>query len=206
MPYNTTAIPPRREPTGTAQLPLSRVKKIINLDPDVDTVTSSATFVIALATEMFIQHMAEQGHNVVKSERKPRRNIQYRDLSNAIARLDNLEFLTDVVPRTIPFKEVKTKKAPALGGPARLNGDSDPAQTTLDGISNNTNAVAAIPVLNGTPTENGTNGFGHGRGRGSIDEESIADPNMQLERESRGAARMSTGSTTANVGEDVEMS
>jgi len=30
--------------------------------------------------EMFIQFMAEQGHNVVKSERKPRRNIQYRDL------------------------------------------------------------------------------------------------------------------------------
>lgn len=30
--------------------------------------------------EMFIQYMAEQGYNVVKSEKKPRRNIQYRDL------------------------------------------------------------------------------------------------------------------------------
>lgn len=29
---------------------------------------------------MFIQYLAEQGHNVVKSERKPRKNIQYRDL------------------------------------------------------------------------------------------------------------------------------
>jgi DNA polymerase epsilon subunit 4 len=29
---------------------------------------------------MFIQYLAEQGHNVVKSEKKPRRNIQYRDL------------------------------------------------------------------------------------------------------------------------------
>lgn len=29
---------------------------------------------------MFIQYLAEQGHNIVKSERKPRRNIQYRDL------------------------------------------------------------------------------------------------------------------------------
>jgi hypothetical protein len=28
--------------------------------------------------------MAEQGHNVVKSERKPRRNIQYRDLCKAL--------------------------------------------------------------------------------------------------------------------------
>lgn len=30
--------------------------------------------------EMFIRYLAEQGHNVVKSERKPRKNIQYRDL------------------------------------------------------------------------------------------------------------------------------
>lgn len=30
--------------------------------------------------EMFIQYLAEQGHNVVKSERKPRKTIQYKDL------------------------------------------------------------------------------------------------------------------------------
>lgn len=30
--------------------------------------------------EMFIRYLAEQGHNVVKSERKPRKTIQYKDL------------------------------------------------------------------------------------------------------------------------------
>jgi hypothetical protein len=29
---------------------------------------------------MFIQYLAEQGHNVVKSERKPRKTVQYKDL------------------------------------------------------------------------------------------------------------------------------
>lgn len=29
---------------------------------------------------MFIRYLAEQGYNVVKSERKPRRNMQYKDL------------------------------------------------------------------------------------------------------------------------------
>ena len=29
---------------------------------------------------MFIQYLSEQAHNVVRSEKKPRRNIQYRDL------------------------------------------------------------------------------------------------------------------------------
>lgn len=32
--------------------------------------------------EMFIKYLAEQGHNVVKSERKPRKTLQYKDLGN----------------------------------------------------------------------------------------------------------------------------
>lgn len=39
---------------------------------------------------MFIRYLAEQSLNVVKSERKPRRNIQYKDVgefsSNDVAR------------------------------------------------------------------------------------------------------------------------
>jgi hypothetical protein len=29
---------------------------------------------------MFIQYIAEQGHNMAKLDRKPRRNVQYKDL------------------------------------------------------------------------------------------------------------------------------
>ncbi|KAI9649626.1 hypothetical protein NHQ30_002207 [Ciborinia camelliae] len=113
MPYNNTAIPPRHEATGTNQLPLSRIKKIIGTDQDINMCSNNAAFVITLATEMFIQYMAESGHNVVKSERKPRRNIQYRDLSSAVSHIDNLEFLSDIIPRTVPLKIVKAK-APLL--------------------------------------------------------------------------------------------
>jgi hypothetical protein len=75
---------------------VARVKKIIAQDSDIAMCSNNAAFVITLATvsktyflavslpdgaqEMFIQYLAEQGHNVVKSEKKPRRNIQYRDL------------------------------------------------------------------------------------------------------------------------------
>ena len=69
MPYNTTAIPPRREVTGQTQLPckrryvgflhgaaftdtglVSRVKKIIAVDPDVNICSNNAAFAITLAT------------------------------------------------------------------------------------------------------------------------------------------------------------
>lgn len=97
---------------------------------------------------MFIRYLAEQALNVVKSEKKPRRNIQYKDLgmtiaeissknvltrlseANAVARIDNLEFLSDVIPRTTTFKEYKEKKARA----ARIDEPLQNGQTTLDGM------------------------------------------------------------------------
>ena len=42
--------------------------------------SNNAVFAIAVATEMFIFYMAEQAYNVVKSERRPRKNIQYKDI------------------------------------------------------------------------------------------------------------------------------
>lgn len=95
--------PPLTHPT------VARVQKIINADPERLHTSKNAAFAIALATEMFIQHLATTTHNVVKTERKPRRNIQYRDVASAIAKTDNLEFLVDVVPKTVTFKEYKKR-------------------------------------------------------------------------------------------------
>lgn len=33
-----------------------------------------------ITQELFIQYLAEQGHNVAKLDKKPRRNVQYKDL------------------------------------------------------------------------------------------------------------------------------
>jgi DNA polymerase epsilon subunit 4 len=128
MPYNNTPIAPSKEVTGHVSLPrtlrispyeyrlytnhpsVARVQKIIHADPERLNVSKNAAFAIALATEMFIQHLATTTHNVVKTERKPRRNIQYRDVSSAIAKTDNLEFAVDVVPKTMTFKEAKKRK------------------------------------------------------------------------------------------------
>ncbi|KAL8765620.1 MAG: hypothetical protein Q9209_007352 [Squamulea sp. 1 TL-2023] len=126
MPYNNAAIPPSEEVTGSASLPLARVKRILALDEDINQCSNSGAFVI---TEMFIRYLAEQALNVVKSERKPRRNIQYKDLASAVARIDNLEFLTDVIPKTTTFREYKEKKSKSTKPNASLSA----GQTTLDG-------------------------------------------------------------------------
>ena len=59
---------------------VARVKKIIAADPDISNCSNNAAFVLTIAAEMFVQHLVDQSYNIVKSERKPRRNIQYRDV------------------------------------------------------------------------------------------------------------------------------
>ncbi|PNY26543.1 DNA polymerase epsilon subunit C, partial [Tolypocladium capitatum] len=49
MPYNTTAIPPRKEATGHNQLPLTRVKKIIDQDSEIAKCSNNAAFIITCA-------------------------------------------------------------------------------------------------------------------------------------------------------------
>lgn len=64
---------------------MARVKKIIATDDDISNCSNNAAFMITIAAEMFLQHLVEQSYNVVKSERKPRRNIQYRDVGKRLS-------------------------------------------------------------------------------------------------------------------------
>ncbi|KHN97932.1 Histone-like transcription factor and archaeal histone family protein [Metarhizium album ARSEF 1941] len=201
MPYNTSAIPPRKAPTGQTQLPcaspevpalgprrpahmssclVSRVKKIINQDSDIAMCSNNAAFVITLAAEMFIQHLAEEANTQAKLDRKPRRNIQYKDVANAVSTHDHLEFLEDVVPKTVPYRKAK---ATALKTHARLRGDlkipqdrPEPSRQT----PTTTNGAASLIVNGG-----GLSGSAFSVPLRHDDRQSGDDPNKQLEMEMR---------------------
>lgn len=205
---------PRKEATGQVQLPLSRVKKIIALDQDVHVCSSNAAFVITLATEMFIQYMTEQGHNVAKAEKKPRRNVQYKDLASAVSRLDSLEFLVDVVPRTETYRIVKARKmkaekaasslislrsryAPASNGKA--GGASTPRNHGKDATSNGETALASS--LPGEAANGRAQNHECAQGDETEDEDprmhglvsGEEDPTAQLQAEIRGHSRTDMG-------------
>ncbi|KAJ5635941.1 transcriptional regulator family: Histone-like TF [Penicillium longicatenatum] len=131
----------------TDSMTVSRIKKIVQLDEDIVQCSNNATFVIAMATEMFIQYLAEQGHNVVKSERKPRKTVQYKDLATAVSHIDNLEFLSDVIPKTTTYKQFKEKKAKEASAPGEL----EKGQRTLNGTT-----PAAREQNGDTPVESAT--------------------------------------------------
>ncbi|KAG4302291.1 hypothetical protein PCANB_001574 [Pneumocystis canis] len=94
--------------SGTSVLSISRIKKIIRIDDDIVQCSSNSAFLIAIATEMFIQYMTQQGLLMCLNENK--KTIQYKHLANAVSRMDNLEFLSDTIPKTIAFKDIPLKK------------------------------------------------------------------------------------------------
>ncbi|RYP49114.1 hypothetical protein DL768_005111 [Monosporascus sp. mg162] len=186
MPYNTTAIPPRKEVTGQTQLPLSRVKKIIAQDPDITVCSNNAAFVITLATEMFIQYLAEEGLKMAKLERKPRRNIQYKDIANAVSHQDNLEFLSDMVPKTVPYKQIMVQAAAKR---AQLNGrrveEIEELVTVPNGKKHKSTPSGGRASLNGGATISGL--LAGAKARLASEEDGPVDPNDQLQSEARQA-------------------
>ncbi|KAI0520815.1 histone-fold-containing protein [Xylaria bambusicola] len=193
MPYNTTAIPPRKEVTGQAQLPLSRVKKIIAQDQDINICSNNAAFVITLATEMFIQYLASEGLNMAKLERKPRRNIQYKDLANAVSHQDNLQFLEDIIPKTVPYKQIK---AHAAATRANLSGGKKPEES---GAGHEDSRPTASRQTNGKKQKGRASNAGAGNSsiasfmgasgaRIVSEDDASLDPNEQLQDEIRRAA------------------
>ncbi|KAI0870687.1 histone-fold-containing protein [Hypoxylon argillaceum] len=208
MPYNTTAIPPRKEVTGQAQLPLSRVKKIIAQDQDIAICSNNAAFVITLATEMFIQYLAGEGLNMAKLERKPRRNIQYKDLANAVSHQDNLQFLEDIIPKTVPYRQIKAHAAATranLSGGTKASADAAATTSSTSGVAAEEDARPTPPrQANGKKQKSraSANGAAAAGGNRSIanfigasgarivsEDDASMDPNEQLHDEMRRANR-----------------
>ena len=92
---------------------MARVQKIIQADDDTVSCSKNAAFTIAIATEMFIYYLSEQARHVSLAENRKymKRSIGYKDVATAVASRDNLEFLADVVPRTITYRQHLAKQA-----------------------------------------------------------------------------------------------
>lgn len=85
-------------------LPISKVKKIIKLDPDHVSSTEASNFALTMAAEMFVMLLANDAALVTKSNR--RRKIMYSDFHKAIASNERYTFLRDIVPKRVPVGEL----------------------------------------------------------------------------------------------------
>ncbi|KAF9354042.1 hypothetical protein BGX26_008195 [Mortierella sp. AD094] len=93
---------------GVTQLPAARVKRIIKEDKDVQMVSNDAVFLISMATELFLESFTAKAFNLAKIEK--RKTVSYKDLATAVTQHDSLEFLQDVVPKTMPLSAALEKQ------------------------------------------------------------------------------------------------
>ncbi|KAG0002862.1 hypothetical protein BGZ80_003834 [Entomortierella chlamydospora] len=93
---------------GVSQLPAARVKRIIKEDKDVQMVSNDAVFLISMATELFLESFTAKAFNLAKIEK--RKTVYYKDLATAVTQHDSLEFLQDIVPKTMPLSAALEKR------------------------------------------------------------------------------------------------
>ncbi|OJD35546.1 histone-like transcription factor and archaeal histone family protein [Diplodia corticola] len=157
MPYNNNPIPRPATITGSVSLPLARVKKIIQADEDINACSANAAFAIAVATEEFVYYLTEQAHKMAKAEKKPKRSLGYTHVQQAVARLDNLEFLTDVVPKTQSYKDAKAEREKKKAAQAAAQEAAQEAAQANGTAANGQSALIAATAA-AAPSATTTNG------------------------------------------------
>ncbi|OUM68984.1 hypothetical protein PIROE2DRAFT_3220 [Piromyces sp. E2] len=114
MSSKTGSSPKKRSlPQTTTSFPLARVKRIMKEDKDVIQCSNESVFLVSLATEYFLDYFAKKSFNQSQSEK--RRTVTYKDIAKVVKDVDQLEFLSDVVPETIPFKKALQKQKEIKG-------------------------------------------------------------------------------------------
>ncbi|GMM29786.1 hypothetical protein DAMA08_025310 [Martiniozyma asiatica (nom. inval.)] len=100
MPESDTSV----SETPSLTLPMSKIKKIVKLDPEHVSSTESANYLLGMATEMFIMELTHDASLVTKT--KKRRKIMYADFQKAVSMGENYAFMRDIVPKRVPIGEL----------------------------------------------------------------------------------------------------
>ncbi|WWC64801.1 uncharacterized protein I303_107415 [Kwoniella dejecticola CBS 10117] len=93
---------------GTTIFPVSRIKKIIKADKELDNMSSEAVFMISVATEYFIKHFMEEGYTKARLEK--RKIVNYKDMAAVVARSEEFDFLKDVIPQPMSLSEALERR------------------------------------------------------------------------------------------------
>ncbi|KAF9457395.1 histone-fold-containing protein [Collybia nuda] len=91
-------------------LPLARIKKVMKSDPDVKVIAADAPILFCKACEIFISEITARAFIIADSNK--RRTLSRSDISKALSKSDQFDFLIDIVPREeLPFPAASSSTA-----------------------------------------------------------------------------------------------
>ena len=73
------------------RLPIARIRTLIKADQDVTIASQESVFLIAKATELFIETLAKEMHRVTQGQK--RKTVHKKDMDSVIEMLDEYAFL-----------------------------------------------------------------------------------------------------------------
>lgn len=121
-------------------LPQFRVKKIMKEDPDVEKVSADAVFCVTAATEIFVEYLTQHAYQYTKRDK--RKTMAYRDVVNAVLEVEQFDFLQDVIPQSMPAKQIREDQAAAEAkkkhkvSKVAVPENNQPAATATEGADN----------------------------------------------------------------------
>lgn len=135
------------------ELPLARIKKIMKLDEEVKMISAEAPIIFAKAAELFIQELTIKAWQ--HTEENKRRTLQKNDITLAISKYDEFDFLIDIVPREEkkPANKKETSSPTSGFNTPVNNSNSNTVSNVLNGITDQS-AQSLLNVIN----SNGMNG------------------------------------------------
>ncbi|KAJ1914600.1 hypothetical protein H4219_004709 [Mycoemilia scoparia] len=122
-------------PTGTTHLPAARVKKIVKEDRDIVACSQDALFLISKATELFIESLMHESFEFSRLDK--RKTVQYKDMAKAVQSIEPYDFLSDVIPPTVPIrKAVKEAEKKLVGTQKAATPATDTTATATNNVDN----------------------------------------------------------------------
>ncbi|KAF6255511.1 hypothetical protein COO60DRAFT_1534611 [Scenedesmus sp. NREL 46B-D3] len=93
--------------THNLVIPLAKVKRMMREHADVKSISADANFVLARATELFLQEVAGRAHEVMlQDEQRKGNTLDYKDVAAVVHSWDALDFLHEVVPQKVSAASV----------------------------------------------------------------------------------------------------
>jgi len=79
------------------------------MDREVSKISNDACVLISKSSELFVEYFVTQAYKQTQQER--RKVLAHKDLMKSVRELDELEFLTDILPPGLPSKKRAPRKA-----------------------------------------------------------------------------------------------
>uniref|UniRef100_A0A914UZT0 Nuclear transcription factor Y subunit gamma n=2 Tax=Plectus sambesii TaxID=2011161 RepID=A0A914UZT0_9BILA len=120
-----------RDANRHQELPLARIKKIMKLDDDVKNqmISAEAPVLFAKAAEIFIEELTLRSW--VHTEENKRKTLQKSDISMAISRCEQFDFLIDIVPRDESLHKQSKMQHHSTATPCRTLNEMDQSGQTI---------------------------------------------------------------------------